>query len=91
MTMKEFKHRCKPGVRVHIEHHRLPHLTRDTVVGHLTSGRDLVTDRENGIPSYLPWPMRKDVVFNDDKGSMAVYIHGSNSGTPCLTITLLDG
>ena len=65
MTMKEFKARCKPGVKVHIENYRFPHLSRDTVISDRTSGRDLVTEREDADPplSYLPWPQRKDVEF----------------------------
>lgn len=74
-NLAEMKRRLTPGTRIHIDNHRRPVATRDTVVLAQTNTVDLVTHGVDGngkdVESHMEWPPADALRPNDD-GSVTV-------------------
>jgi hypothetical protein len=91
-TVAELKRRLVPGTRIHIENHKRPVATRDTVVLPETNSVDLVTLAPNTTRgSHTQWPKRSELLPGDDDRTVHILQTDRDAQlVPFLTITILE-
>jgi hypothetical protein len=95
-TLAELKRRIQPGVRLHIDNHIHPHISRDCEVIRAQTKDFSTTHPDAPRGSWVTYPAAKNLRWNDDgtvtfMESRNVYGKTTREGAPFITVRFLEG